>query len=539
MLAPLPGGTLQLLSALLLYTSLSWIRLLIALALSMLVSLGVGIWAARSDRAGRIILPLTDIFQTLPILAFFPFAIYVIVTYVPSPLGVEAAVIFLMITSMIWNIIFGVYESMKAMPKELFEVSDVYGMSRWQRIRKVYVPAVMPKVVEQANLSWAIGLFYLVTSEIFAVGSTSYSVAGVGTVLAGLAIGGNFYAYAMGLGVFIAFVLATRYILFAWLERRFSMSKQFAPPAHAKRHLTMLGITHKVRLDREIRRLVREGRPSRRAPRRRALAARAPARAAAAPAAAAGRRGSRAYQWLLIAIAVLLAALYAAGAINGTTLGYEAQALDALVQTFARVWFAFIVVLAAAVPLSVYIIFFSRRLNSYITVFQILASIPATIVLPVIVLAVSGFAFSAEIVAFLVFFLSGIWYVIFSVIAEAKAIDPEVLEVKRVFGVRGLRAWKEVYIRVIVPGLITGAVTAVAAEWNASIVAEYFTSTGIGNGAVLSQVGIGIGKLLDTSLASGNLTLMVIALINLTAMILLINTFVWKRLYRRMSEIYS
>ncbi|MEM4089081.1 MAG: hypothetical protein QW528_03970, partial [Candidatus Micrarchaeaceae archaeon] len=84
-----------------------------------------------------------------------------------------------------------------------------------------------------------------------------------------------------------------------------------------------------------------------------------------------------------------------------------------------------------------------------------------------------------------------------------------------------------------------GAVTGIAAEWNASIVAEYFTSTAIGNGAVISSVGIGIGKLLDLSLDSGNMLLMLLALANLTVMILLVNRFVWRRLYNNVAKIYG
>ena len=65
--------------SLLLDTSASWLRMLVALAISILISLAVGIWAARSERAERIILPIVDILQTLPILAFFPFVIYVVI----------------------------------------------------------------------------------------------------------------------------------------------------------------------------------------------------------------------------------------------------------------------------------------------------------------------------------------------------------------------------------------------------------------------------------------------------------------------------
>jgi len=102
-----------------------------------------------------------------------------------------------------------------------------------------------------------------------------------------------------------------------------------------------------------------------------------------------------------------------------------------------------------------------------------------------------------------------------------------------------LQAWKKIYIYAILPGLITGAVTGIAAEWNASIVAEYFTSTGIGNGAVLTSVSIGIGKLLDLSLDNGNMVLMLLALLNFTIMIVIINRLVWKRLFNRIEDIYK
>ena len=87
--------------------------MLIALFLSIVISLFVGIYAATNKTAERIIIPIWDIFQTLPILAFFPFVIFVVVATLPGYIGINAAVIFLIVTSMIWNITFGVYESVK------------------------------------------------------------------------------------------------------------------------------------------------------------------------------------------------------------------------------------------------------------------------------------------------------------------------------------------------------------------------------------------------------------------------------------------
>jgi ABC-type anion transport system duplicated permease subunit len=113
--------------------------------------------------------------------------------------------------------------------------------------------------------------------------------------------------------------------------------------------------------------------------------------------------------------------------------------------------------------------------------------------------------------------------------ASSKAIPPNIFEVRKLWRVRGKTAWRRIYLMALLPGLITGSITAIAAEWNASIIAEYFTGT---------QVNIGIGKLLDISLSQGNLVLMGIAIINLVAMIIIINTFVWKRLYRKVSDVY-
>jgi len=122
----------------------------------------------------------------------------------------------------------------------------------------------------------------------------------------------------------------------------------------------------------------------------------------------------------------------------------------------------------------------------------------------------------------------------------SKAIyKPKLFELKKLFEVKGIKAWKKIYIYAILPGLITGAVTGIAAEWNASIVAEYFTTTAIGNGQVITSVGIGIGKLLDISLSNGDMTLMLLGLINLTIMIILVNRFVWKRFYDKVENVYK
>ena len=123
------NAILNLVLMLLVNTSFSWLRLFIALALSVILSLFIGIAAARSKIAEKIIIPVLDIFQTLPILAFFPIVIIIILSLVKGSLGINLAVIFLIITSMIWNISFAVYEAVKTLPNEFLELSKIYNLS--------------------------------------------------------------------------------------------------------------------------------------------------------------------------------------------------------------------------------------------------------------------------------------------------------------------------------------------------------------------------------------------------------------------------
>lgn len=493
--------------------SFSWARMFIALFISILLGLGIGIWAATSKRAEKIIIPIVDILQTLPILAFFPFVIYIIVATIPGYVGINAAVIFLIITSMLWNIIFGVYQAIKELPHEFFELAALYGMGLWDKLQKIYVPASMPKVIGQSMLSWAIGLFYLVTSEIFSTSNATYTVKhGIGAALTSLAVSGNFTEYLAGIIIFIIFVVATRLFFFAPLERYFNryniapISKRIKKKAGSKK-TPLINIKFQRRHETyNLGEAVEEVKKR---------------------------------KWTSIVYLFVFAAFVLLIISNRTLANYEYTVLLALSVSFARVWFAFVVILIVSVPLSIYLIFFSKRVGLYTLLFQVIASIPATVLLPIIVIWLNKTPFHSEAVAFFVYFLSGIWYVIFSILSQKVYIPKSIIEVKELFGVRGIQAWKKIYIYAIMPGLITGAVTGIAAEWNASIVAEYFTTSAIGNGAVITSVNTGIGKLLDTSLDSGNMLIMGLGLANLTVMIILINRFLWKRLYNKVERVYK
>ena len=547
----LMSGFIALALSILFNILVSWGRMFAALGVSILISISAGIYIARHRLAEHIAIPIIDILQTLPILAFFPAAIALFVVGLPGAIGVNAAIVFLIITSMLWNIILAVYESVKLLPQEYLEMARLNGMSNWDILTRVYVPASLPGVAQQSALSWAIGLFYLVTSEIFSTGAgfcTIHACAaryGIGVLITKLAFSGNTLGYISAILLFILAVVITTFLFFIPLDRR--LNRQHA-------HSGAAG---------PLERLLRSMQPFRglttrmRAAQHHAHQSGAVRRKAgqATPRPSARRSGLRYYTALICSAAALLSAIAiyrsSAGRKMLALLGrYEYVALLNLAASFIRVWGAFAVVVMVGVPISIYLVFISRRTSAYMLLFQVMASIPATIVLPglALVLALANLNKGGNLLAFIIYFISGIWYVIFGIVAGTKGLGNDVAEVKKVYGVRGVKAWGSIYIGAIMPGFITGAITGIAAEWNASIVAEYFTSAGItttarcaaaaasGCARIASSVGYGIGKLLDTSISTNNNLLLAVALINMTAMIIIVNTFLWKRMYRKVAS---
>ncbi|MEM3791407.1 MAG: ABC transporter permease subunit [Candidatus Micrarchaeaceae archaeon] len=469
----------------------SWERMLIALFISIFLGFAIGVFCARNRKAEEIIIPIVDVLQTLPILAFFPFAIYVFVSLIPGDMGKNAAVIFLIITSMLWNIIFGCYESIKTLNKEYLEVAKIYGLGFFDRVRRIYFPACSDKIAEQAMLSWSIGLFYLVTSEIFSIGSAQYQITyGIGAAIADFFSSNNFEGYATSLLMLVIFVILTYFLLFSTMERKAreylsapQKKRRLRPPKRAKRKLTELQ-ENKVT-----------------------------------------GKGSKSKYFLLLSLPAVLLLLFPR---------YEVSSLLSILISGVRIWIAFGITSAIALPVSIYVLFFSKKGSLYKVAFQVIASIPATSMLPLIAMLFSSFALKGEATALSIYVLSCIWYVIFSVLSNAKTI-PFIREVVKVYKVRGAYAWRKIYLLSVIPGFITGSITGIAAEWNASIVAEYFQSQ---NGTLISSVGIGVGKLLDQALYSSNILLMAIALINMVVAIIFVNKFLWKSLYERLEGRY-
>ncbi|HUO42300.1 MAG TPA: ABC transporter permease subunit, partial [Methylomirabilota bacterium] len=198
--------------------------MIVALAISIMFSLVVGILAARNRKAESILIPLLDVLQSIPILGFFPIVILGIIAVFPSQIGVNLAVILLIFTSMSWNIAFGVYEAVKSIPQDYLDLMNVSRSSSWERVTSLYIPASLSRIAYNTQTSWAVGLFYLVASEILTLGNTTYTVQhGIGVALIEFASAKDYTAYSYAVIALIVAVVIWRFVFlreFAlWSER--------------------------------------------------------------------------------------------------------------------------------------------------------------------------------------------------------------------------------------------------------------------------------------------------------------------------------
>src|ERR1700722_16143579 len=218
------------------YAARTTLRMFIAMALSLLFTFTYATLAAKNKQAERILVPLLDILQSVPILGFISVTVVFFMALAPGRvLGAEFAAIFAIFTSQAWNMAFSFYQSLRTIPTELEEASRNFGLSPWMRFWRLDVPFAMPQLIFNMMLSMSGSWFFVVASEAISVGNTTITLPGVGSYIALAIEQRSLSAVAWAIGTMAIVILIYDQVLFrplvAWADRfRFQQEGGALPP---------------------------------------------------------------------------------------------------------------------------------------------------------------------------------------------------------------------------------------------------------------------------------------------------------------------
>jgi NitT/TauT family transport system permease protein len=502
---------------------LSTLRMAIAYVLSLAFGIAYARIAAGSRAAERLMMPLLDILQSVPILSFMPGVVLGLAALFPGrTLGLEIAAIVLIFTSQAWNLAFSFHQSLLTIPRELSEAAVVYRLGFWRRFTRLELPFGAISLIANSMMSWAGGWFFLMASEQFTLGSSNLRLPGLGSYLAAAADAGDTHALVLGLGTLIFVIVMLDQLMWrplvAWSDRfKIEQSGGDAPGSRlldALRGSAMLewvGSRVMRPLGRTLDRTL--GSAARTEPRTRAK-----------------RRDlhSRLTLWVPAA-AVLALVIWGAIATIGALAGMARSDWQLIVvsaaATFLRTAIALVIASAWTIPAGVAIGMNPRWARRAQPLVQITASVPATAVFPVLLLALLSLPGGLNIAAVALMLLGTQWYLLFNVIAGAMAIPADLREVAAAYRITGWRRWKTLILPAIFPYLVTGLITATGGAWNASIVSEYVTFAG------RKESTIGLGSLIAQAAERSDFRLLLAGTLVMAAIVVASNRLGWRRLY--------
>jgi len=505
------------------YAGRSTLRMFIALVFSTVFTLVYGYIAANSRRAEQVMIPLLDILQSVPVLGFLSITVTGFIALFPgSLLGLEAASIFAIFTSQVWNMTFSFYQSLRSVPKELDEAATLYRLSRWQRFTKLEVPSAMIGLLWNAMMSFGGGWFFVAESEAISVLNQEYTLPGIGSYVAGAIANENLAALGWAfLTIAIVILLVDQLFwrpLIAW-SGKFRIEQSSSAPAPKSWVYDLLQAARIPRMLRQAMTPIRETMNH-------ALSSLTQPRSPLQVNPIQQRRGDRLYNAILLVIISILVAWILHFIL--TTVG--------LSEVFKTFWLGILTLLRVIVlllfatliwtPIGVAIGFNPKLARALQPVVQFLASFPANFIFPFATLFFIRTNVSIEWGSILLMALGAQWYILFNSIAGAQSIPGDLREMTDDIGLKGWQRWKKLIIPGIFPAWVTGAVTASGGAWNASIVAEIVswgqtTLAADGLGSYIAEATT-VGDWPRITLGIGMMSLFVVGL----------NRVLWRRLYQ-------
>ena len=503
------------------YAARTTFRMFAALALSLLFTLTYATWAAKSERAGKLLVPILDILQAVPILGFISITVVFFMSLAPGRvLGAEFAAIFAIFTSQAWNMAFSFYQSLRTIPIELSEAAESFRLSPWMRFWQLEVPFAMPALIWNMMMSMSGGWFFVVASESISVGHTTVALPGVGSYIALAIEQKNLTAIGWAIATMLIVILLYDQLIFrplvAWVDR-FRVEQEPGARVPDSWALTMMRRSRLI----QAATLFFHSTVM--------LTSRAIKRRDDAPVQALSVRPRRSLDllWVSLIVAAVVLGLWhiVVVLIKNTPLREALQVCGLAGITMLRVFILIALASLIWVPIGVWVGMRPRATQIVQPIAQFMAAFPANLLFPIAVFGIVRWKLNPDIYLSPLMILGTQWYILFNVIAGASSIPAEMRYVADNFRIKGWLWWRKVALPAVLPFYVTGAITASGGSWNAAIVAELATW---GNTQIEAR---GLGSYIAEATTAGDFHKIVLGIGTMSLFVVVINRLFWRPLY--------
>lgn len=510
------------------YALRSVFRMLVAMLASLIFTFIFGTWAAKSRFAERVIIPIIDVLQSVPVLGFLPIFVVGFVALFPhNTWGIECASIFTIFTAQVWNMTLSFYQSLCTIPENLEEAARVFQLSAWQRFWRIEVPFAMPGLLWNAMMSMSASWVFLVASEAISVFNTTVNLPGIGSYIALAIDKANTWAVIYVIIAMVVVIFLYDQLLFrplvAWAEK----FKAEDTASEKEPYSWLMEIFNRASFFRVIARWATIAGNAfvdmaifRKRQRKKVITKRK----------FFYHHRTQQVLWFLWNIALMIAWLgclvYAWHVIHRKVQLPEVWHVGYLgLVTGLRVFILIILSSIVWVPIGVMIGLRVKVAQFVQPILQFLAAFPANLLYPIFVIAIIRYHLNVNIWTSPLMILGTQWYILFNVIAGTMSIPRDMQQAVHSMGIRGWLWWKRFILPAIFPFYITGAITAAGGAWNMSIVAE-----AVSWGKVHLHA-TGLGAYID-KYSDGDMFRLALGVGVMTLLVVITNYVIWRPLYQ-------
>jgi len=514
-----------------LYAIFSLIRMIFAYIISLIFTIVYAYAAAYKKNLEKILIPLLDIFQSIPVLSFLPPVFMAVISLFPgSKIGLEITSSILIFTGQVWNMVFSFYQSLISIPRDLREAAKLLKLNPWQRFWNLELPYAAIGLIWNSMMSWAGGWFFLMACEMFTLTNQNFVLPGIGSYLSFSAIKGDLTKIFYGLFTLIIVIILLDQLvwrpLLAWGQK---FKIEFIQDEETYESRVLLWY-RRSRIFEFIKNHISD-------PLKERL----------------NQFFVRYYTEKVlktqntpilpkifnIIVSTFIGLLILRGAFGLLNLLIKLpisawiEIINAGILTLLRVSLAVIIALLWTLPLGVKIGMNPKLSKIFQPIVQIVASIPATAIFPVIVMYLLNLPGGLNLASIILMLLGTQWYLLFNIIAGGMSIPKDLIEVAKLLKLNRKEQWKILILPSILPYLVTGGITAMGGAFNASIVSEYIEFQ---NKVIKIK---GLGALITEASSTGNNALLAGSTITMAIMVVTINRLFWKRLFKKSEELLS